>query len=253
MRFKLSLLLAVLLVSASFGFNYTIHFPEYLHANTLINSTLNVSSTQKFDIVILLPSDFKFKWQNVSTSEFNYWFETKKYSYEGVQWLGLHWHFNKGGNYTIAFSFLTPNVDRLDRYEMIYTTQNGTFGKKVVLIRIYTGNAPPPICGNGVCEPGENPFLCPSDCGGTVSYVIDILIIVGIALGISSFMIWYLKKQKFERSIMSMYNIDKLIAYIRSALKANVPEWKIKETLYSMGWEPKVVDYLIKKLKRERK
>ncbi len=245
------LLLAILLFSAGFAFNLSVKIPEYMHANSEVNSTIIVNSSEKFDIVILLPKDFSFVNQKINTSEFNYWFEYKRYNYEGKSWIGLHWHIRKPGNYSISFVFTTPNVDRLDKYEVIYTTESGEFGKNTTLIRVYTGNAPPPICGNGVCEPGENAFLCPSDCGGVISYVMDILIIVGVSLTASSIMIWYLKKQKFERSIMGMYNIDKLIAYIRSAMKAKIPEWRIKQELYKMGWEPKVVDYLIKKIKRE--
>jgi len=243
----------VIIAATSYGFNYTIDFPQYLHASHTYTVHVKINSTGKFDVVILIPEDFHFEGQNIDVGELAYYFETKGYSYEGRDWIGLHWHVRKGGNVLINFTFTTPNADKVEKYEFIYTTESGDFGKKVQLIRVYTGEVPPPICGNGVCEPGENFFLCPADCGGMKSYVLDVLIILGVVLSSASVMIWYMKKKEFERSVMNMYNIDKLIFYIRSAMKANIPEWKIKENLYKMGWEPKVVEFIINKIKREKR
>ncbi len=250
MRKTVILLTIAMLVGSVFGLNLTNNIPEYMPANTTIYANLNVNSSNKFDVVILLPHDFTFLKQSVNASQFNYWFEEKMYKYKGSEWVGLHWHFNTPGNYEISLIFIPPYVDRLDKYEIIYTTETGEFSEKIIPIRIYTGNAPPPICGNGVCEPGENMFTCPSDCGGTVSYVMDILIVVGVALSASVIMLWYMKHKKFEQELENMYNIDKLIAYIKSAFSAKIPEWKIKQNLYSTGWDPQVIDYIINKFKR---
>ena len=50
-------------------------------------------------------------------------------------------------------------------------------------ISVYKGVPPPPVtavCGNGICEPGENWLNCPEDCGG--ERIIKGLIILVIAI-----------------------------------------------------------------------
>ncbi len=57
-------------------------------------------------------------------------------------------------------------------------------------ISIYKGVPPPPVtavCGNGICEPGENWLNCPEDCGGEriikglIIFVIACILIIAVA------------------------------------------------------------------------
>ncbi len=246
------LLFAVIVISIfSIGFStVSVNFPRRSHSGNLNQFTIYGKSNVKFDVVVFLPPEMKLiKW-NVNASQANYWFESKEYKYKGRLWNAYHWYFYKG-NYKLTFYSITPNETKDLDILVIWTDENGNFKEIDKKFLAYTGNIPPPICGNGICEPGENFFTCPSDCGGVVSYITIALLIIGLVVGAGSLFGFYMRKKEAEEAIESEYNIDKLVAYVKSALKAGIPEHEIKYSLYKMGWDPKVVNYIIQKVRRE--
>ena len=245
-------IIAILLLSIfSISFSTYVNpiFPRRAHSETNNKFQVLCNSNTSFDVIVFLPPNMKINKWNVNSSEFNYWFESKYYNYKGKDWNAYHWHF-KGGNYKIEFFSTSPEVNKDLDILVLWMDKNGNFKEIDKRFMVYTGNVPPPICGNGICENGENFFTCPSDCGGVLSYVSIILLGIGLVLGISLGITTYLRRKEYQAAIKSEYNIDKLIAYVKNAIKANVPEYEIKRILYKAGWDPKVVDYVIKKVKK---
>ena len=241
-------LLILLVFSFSFSTYVNPEFPRRSHSEVNNKFQILCGSNTSFDVIVFLPPNMKISKWDVNSSEFNYWFESKYYNYKGSYWNAYHWHF-KQGDYRVVFYSTSPNIDRDLNILVLWMDKDGNFKEINKKFMVYTGNIPPPICGNGVCEKGENFFTCPSDCGGIVSYVSIVLLGVGTVLGISTGITLYLRKKEYESAFKSEYNVDKLLTYVKNALEAKVPEYEIKRTLYKAGWDPRVVDYVIKKVK----
>jgi len=99
---------------------------------------------------------------------------------------------------TISITFYINDTDLAQQVTTLIKRISGKISIKVthmgavylryvpVDISIYKGVPPPPptaVCGNGVCEPGENWLNCPEDCGGErIIRGLVILVITGIII-----------------------------------------------------------------------
>ena len=91
-------------------------------------------------------------------------------------------------NDTVLAQQITTLIKRISGKISIKVTHMGAIYLRYIPvdISVYKGVPPPPttsVCGNGVCEPGENWLNCPEDCGGErIIKGLIILVISGVII-----------------------------------------------------------------------
>ncbi|RMD45810.1 hypothetical protein D6829_01200 [Candidatus Pacearchaeota archaeon] len=105
---------------------------------------------------------------------------------------------------------------------------------------------------NGVCEKGETPSNCRSDCKPTKMAVVYLFMVILVALVIYTFLQeWY--KKNYESHLFperpQLYN---LLMFISNARARGMSDKQISRELSKFGWSSEKIAYALKKSRGER-
>ena len=178
------LALVLLLLGNAFALTVELNAPSEVAPGKQISTQIILSGKADIaDIGVILPSGFKFdSWKvygveknkvNVS-NEIVYGKKMVHFQIKGIN-----------GKITLETNFVANSSGKLD---FVVTYKEGNFTSmayKSTYIKIKES-----VCGNGICEPGENMFNCPVDCGPQkANYILIIAIAIIAIAGVSYWMI----------------------------------------------------------------
>jgi len=131
----------------------SVYYSNYTNLNPVINSVTYSPSTtiaklNSVDVII-----------NATDSDF----DNIRYSAKCSD--DLNWSSEDGSNLKSCFYSLSGNYNLTIRVRDSYHTDYNLFSQNILVTETGT------VCGNDVCESGENNVNCPSDCPSNVTYI----------------------------------------------------------------------------------
>ncbi|MEA3378142.1 MAG: hypothetical protein U9Q69_00730 [Nanoarchaeota archaeon] len=118
---------------------------------------------------------------------------------------------------------------------------------KTIIVETESLKIPGPICGDGLCEAGED--NCPEDCKEKSEFPWLIIIIIILVLAAGGLLYFY-KDKIFKKKMPfpNRKNLDNLIGYIKKSKKKGKNDLQIAKILLGKGWKKIQVDYAFKEL-----
>ncbi|MCD6575719.1 MAG: hypothetical protein J7K73_01005 [Nanoarchaeota archaeon] len=169
-------LIFLTVLSLASGFEFSATIPENVNYSEpfSINIHINPGNETTFDLVALFPvgwtvTNWSANFEDVSL-------EHRDTTYLGEDVSAFRWRFDDvTGDVNLNIKVMPSGLGNKVSFVWVYPSgfSSQEFGIKM--------NA---VCGNGICEPGENIFTCPSDCPyfPQMFWVIVLLIATGIAV-----------------------------------------------------------------------
>ena len=113
------------------------------------------------------------------------------------------------------------------------------------------------LCGNKICESGEDYKKCPADCK-PVWPVIKMVLIVIVCFILGLLLIWRVYAVIYDRMLRKKLfktnqNYLNILIYASSALNKGEKEYSVGEKLKKEGWKPEQVEYIMKKSEKAKK
>jgi hypothetical protein len=171
MKMKILKILAMLLLvgfvfSIASAFQVKVDSPVNVSNGIFeINISIAPEGETQFDIVELVPLSWQVvDWNSSSSVSMP---EHRIMNYMGENLSAYRWKFvNANSNVSLVIK-VKPSFEG-DTLTTVWTYPNG-FGSQSVSIKVN------PVCGNGVCEPGETYSSCPSDCKALMSSKVGLM------------------------------------------------------------------------------
>ena len=191
MRKEIMLVGLVLLIGISYGITFDVKAPEYVAPNSNVSTQLVMQgSADVVDVGIVVPKGITLNsWDIYGLPKSNV-----NYTVEEVYGKTMY-HFkinNVDKQSTLVTYFKVTSSGKLD-YVITYKYGNFTsMAYKSSYIKLKEA-----VCGNGICEPGETPYNCPTDC--SINEKTNYLLITVIAiLAVSGLGYWIYRKHKLK-------------------------------------------------------
>ena len=176
--------IALIIIGSSFAFNVIVNLPTQVGKNSSVSAYIKLNgSADKVDIGVIMPNSWKLSsWDVYGIPKFNAKLKYEDMNGSKVPHLMISNVVEQG---EIKLNFVQSNGGTL-KFIITYKSGSDTgffFVNKSVKVKSV-------ICGNGICEPGENSQNCPVDCqvAKHTSYLsliaLTILIIGGIGFWI---------------------------------------------------------------------
>ncbi len=183
-----SLALILLLIGNTFALTVELNAPNEVASGKQISTQIVLSGkADVVDVGVILPKGFKMTSWNIYGIEKSNVNVSNEMVYDKKM---VHFQIkNVDGKVTLETNFITNSSGKLD---FVVTYKEGNFTSmayKSAYIKITEF-----VCGNGVCEPGENIFNCPVDCGPQKLNYILIIAFAIIAIGGVTY--WMIRRWK---------------------------------------------------------
>lgn len=164
------------ILSLASGFEFSADVPQNVDypKSFSINIQINPGNETTFDLVALFPVGWTVT--NWSASVEGVSLEHRDTTYMGEDVSAFRWRFDDvSGNVSLNVKVMPSGFG--DKISFVWVYPNG-FSSQEFGIKMKA------VCGNGICEPGENIFTCPSDCPyfPQMFWVVVLLIATGIAV-----------------------------------------------------------------------
>ncbi len=183
---KKAILFGIILIlfSSVYALNIELQNPTNVASNKVFSTYLILTGgADNVDVGIIIPENVEMKsWEILGMPKEDVTFTKEEVRGEPM----LHFKMNAvPDKITLKVDFVTNETTKI-KYVVTYKKGNFTsLAYKEANIKIKEA-----VCGNGICEPGENSINCPVDCGTEKTNYILIIIIAIIAVGGVSYWLW---------------------------------------------------------------
>ncbi len=177
LKFAIPLLVLLVALPFVYGFDVSIKTPSVVDYSNVfyVNIVISPGNETAFDVVALLPTSWEIT--NWTSNVGNIFAEHRNTQYLGEDVSAFRWKFNNiNQNVTLTAKVLPKSVGK-NRLMFVWTYPQG-FNSNEFMVNVKT------VCGNNICEPGENIFNCPADCQRfpQMFWVVVLLIATGITI-----------------------------------------------------------------------